>query len=48
MPTTSPLRKKNDFLNALKLFKSSRCDMLIAIYKPNHFPSFNIKKNKKK
>ena len=48
LPTTSPLRKKNDFLNALKLFKSSRCDMLIAIYKPNHFPSFNIVKRTKK
>jgi CMP-N-acetylneuraminic acid synthetase len=48
LPTTSPLRKKNDFLKAFKLFKKSKCDMLIAIYKPNHFPSFNIVKKFKK
>ncbi len=48
LPTTSPLRKKKDFLSALKLFNSSRCDMLVAIYKPNHFPSFNIVKRMKK
>ena len=44
LPTTSPLRKKKDFLNALKLFKKSKCDMIVAIYKPNHYPSFNIVK----
>ncbi len=44
LPTTSPLRKEKDFLNALKLFKRSKCDMLVAIYKPNHYPSFNIVK----
>ncbi len=48
LPTTSPLRKKKDFLNAYKLFKKSKCDMLVAIYKPNHFPSFNIVKKLKK
>tara|TARA_Y100000590_G_C15746673_1_gene1022319 strand:+ start:8004 stop:8681 length:678 start_codon:yes stop_codon:yes gene_type:complete len=48
LPTTSPLRKKKDFLNALKLFQKSKCDMLVAIYKPNHYPSFNIVKKLKK
>lgn len=48
LPTTSPLRTKKDFLNGLKLFKKSNCDMLVAIYKPNHYPSFNIVKRLKK
>jgi len=48
LPTTSPLRKKKDFVNALELFKISKCDMLVAIYKPNHYPSFNIVKKLKK
>ena len=47
LPTTSPLRKKKDFKKAFLLFKKSKCDMLVAVYKPNHYPSFNIvKKNK--
>ena len=48
LPTTSPLRKKKDFLKALLLFKKSNCDMVIAVYRPNHFPSFNIVKKMKK
>ncbi len=47
LPTTSPLRKTKDFLNALRLFKRSNCDMIVAIYKPNHYPSFNIVKKLK-
>ena len=48
LPTTSPLRKKKDFLKALLLFKNSNCDMVVSVYKPNHFPSFNIVKKIKK
>lgn len=48
LPTTSPLRKQKDFRNALNLFKKSNCDLLVAIYKPNHYPSFNIVKKFKK
>ncbi len=48
LPTTSPLRKKKDFKNALKLFNKSKCDLLVAIYKPNHYPSFNMVKKYKK
>ena len=48
LPTTSPLRKKKDFQNALILFNKSKCDLLVAIYKPNHYPSFNIVKRFKK
>ncbi len=44
LPTTSPLRKKRDFQNAMTLFNKSKCDLLVAIYKPNHYPAFNIVK----
>ncbi len=42
--TTSPLRKKKDFQKALTLFNKSNYDLLVAIYKPSHYPSFNIVK----
>ena len=48
LPTTSPLRKIKDFIEAMNLFNKSNCDLLVAIYKPNHFPSFNIVKKQKK
>ena len=47
LPVTSPLRKKIDFKNAYNLFIKSGSDMVISIYKPNHFPSFNIVKKDK-
>lgn len=48
LPTTSPFKKKKDFKDALNLFNKSKCDLLVAIYKPNHYPSFNIVKKLKK
>lgn len=44
LPTTSPLRKKKDFEKAVILFNKLNCDLLVAIYKPNHYPTFNIVK----
>ena len=47
LPCTSPLRKNSDILKAIKLYRNSKCDIVIGITNSSRSPYFNmIKLNK--
>ena len=49
LPCTSPLRKKSDIIKAIKLYKKSKCDVVIGVSESSRNPYFNmIKLNKSK
>ncbi len=48
LPTTSPLRKKNDILKLIKKFSQSEYDLVLCATDTNRFPHYNmvVKKGK--
>lgn len=47
LPTTSPLRKKNDILELIKKFSKSKYDLVLCTTDTNRFPHYNMVIKKK-
>lgn len=47
LPTTSPLRKKNDILKLIKKFSKSKYDLVLCATDTNRFPHYNMVIKKK-
>ena len=49
LPTTAPLRNKDDIISAINIFKSNTCDGVLSVTNSHRNPTFNIvKENKNK
>ncbi len=42
IPTTAPLRNKEDLINCIKIFKKKKLDCLLTVAKLNHSPEYNM------
>ena len=44
LPATSPLRKKKDVINMIKIFDKKNADLVVSVTKTNRIPNYNMVK----